>query len=35
MLRSLAFAGWVAKVVPGIRVVNRRFQNVGPNEEPA
>ncbi len=32
---ALAFAGWVAKVVPGIRAVNRRFQNVGPEEEPA
>jgi hypothetical protein len=32
---ALAFAGWVAKVVPGIRLVNERFQNVGPNEEPA
>lgn len=32
---ALAFAGWVANVVPGVRLVNRRFQNVGPNEEPA
>jgi hypothetical protein len=32
---ALAFAAWVAKVVPGIRRVNQRFQNVGPNEEPA
>jgi len=32
---ALAFAGWLAQVVPGIRLVNRRFQNVGPGEEPA
>ena len=32
---ALAFAGWVAKVVPGIRLVNERFQNIGPDEEPA
>jgi hypothetical protein len=32
---ALAFAGWLAKIVPGIRLVNKRFQNVGPNEEPA
>jgi len=32
---ALAFAAWVAKVVPGIRRVNQRFQNVGPDEEPA
>ena len=32
---ALAFAGWVAKVAPGIRRVNARFQNVGPDEEPA
>lgn len=31
---ALAFAGWIVKIVPGIRVVNRRFQNVGPEEEP-
>jgi len=31
----LAFAGWLAKLVPGIRLVNERFQNVGPDEEPA
>ena len=31
---ALAFAGWVAKVIPGIRLVNERFQNVGPDEEP-
>lgn len=33
-LVALAFAGWLAKVLPGIRMVNARFQNVGPNEEP-
>lgn len=32
---ALAFAGWLAKIVPGIRLVNEQFQNVGPNEEPA
>ncbi len=32
---ALAFAAWVAKVLPGIRLVNERFQNVGPEEEPA
>ena len=32
---ALLFAGWVAKVVPGIRLINERFQNVGPDEEPA
>lgn len=32
---ALVFAGWVAQIAPGIRLVNRRFQNVGPNEEPA
>ncbi len=32
---ALAFAGWMAKVVHGIRLVNERFQNVGPDEEPA
>jgi hypothetical protein len=32
---ALTFAGWLAKVVPGIRLVNQRFQNVGPDEEPA
>jgi hypothetical protein len=31
----VAFAVWLAKVVPGIRLVNARFQNVGPDEEPA
>lgn len=31
----LAFAGWVAKVAPGIRLVNDRFQNVEATEEPA
>jgi len=32
---ALAFACWTAKVVPGIRMINERFQNVGPDEEPA
>ncbi len=31
-LVALAFAGWVAKVLPGIRLVNERFQNVGPED---
>jgi hypothetical protein len=30
----LALAGWIAKITPGVRMVNMRFQNVGPNEEP-
>ncbi len=34
-LASLALAGWVAKITPGVRMVNARFQNVGPDEEPA
>ena len=34
-LVSLALAGWVAKITPGVRMVNARFQNVGSNEEPA
>ena len=32
---ALAFAGWVAKITPGVRMVNRRFQNVGLDENPA
>lgn len=32
---ALAFTGWMVKVAPGIRLVNERFQNVGPTEEPA
>ncbi len=32
---TLALMGWVAKVTPGIRMVNREFQNVGPSENPA
>jgi len=32
---GLALAGWVAKITPGIRMVNALFQNVGPDEEPA
>lgn len=32
---ALAFAGWLAKAVPGIRLLNQRFQNIGPDEEPA
>ena len=31
---AAAFAGWVAKITPGVRMVNRLFQNVGPDEEP-
>ena len=34
-LVALAFAGWVAKIWPGIRTVHARFQNVAPDEEPA
>ena len=33
-LASLALAGWVAKITPGVRMVNARFQNVAPDEEP-
>ncbi len=32
---ALAFACWAAMVMPGIRMINKRFQNVGPDEEPA
>jgi hypothetical protein len=32
---TLALAGWITKITPGIRTVNRRFQNVGPGENPA
>lgn len=32
---SLGFAGWLLKVLPGIQMVQRRFQSVGPREEPA
>ncbi len=31
----LAFAAWLARVVPGIRGVNARFQNVDSDEEPS
>jgi hypothetical protein len=31
---AVAFAAWLAKVGPGIRLVNERFQNVRPDEEP-
>ncbi len=31
---ALALAMWLAMVVPGIRIVNRRFQHFGPDEEP-
>jgi hypothetical protein len=34
-LVAAVFVGWVAKITPGVRMINRRFQNVGPNEEPA
>ena len=34
-LVALAFAAWLVKVVPGIRDVHVRFQNVRPGEEPA
>jgi hypothetical protein len=34
-LVALALAGWVAKITPGVRMVNAQFQNVGPDEEPA
>jgi hypothetical protein len=34
-LVALAFAGWVVKIVPGLRTVHARFQNVAPDEEPA
>ena len=32
---TLALAGWIAKITPGVRTINRRFQNVCPNEQPA
>ena len=32
---ALLFTAWLVKVIPGIRMVNANFQNVGPNEEPA
>lgn len=32
---ALAFAAWIAKIAPGVRRVNARFQNAGPDEEPA
>lgn len=31
----LLFAGWVAKVLPGVRLVHERFQSVGADAEPA
>ncbi len=34
-LVALAFAGWGLAVTPGVRLVQARFQNVGPDEEPA
>jgi len=33
-IAALAFAGWVAKITPGVRMRHRRFQNVGPDESP-
>ncbi len=33
-IAALAFAGWVAKITPGVRMVHRRFQNVGPDQSP-
>ena len=33
-LVALAFVAWLVKVVPGVREVNARFQNVAPGEEP-
>jgi hypothetical protein len=32
---AFVFGGWLVKIVPAIRLVNERFQNVGPDEEPA
>jgi len=32
---ALLFVAWLALIVPGIRMVNASFQNVGPEEEPA
>ncbi len=29
---TLALVGWIVKVAPGIRIVQREFQNVGPDE---
>jgi hypothetical protein len=34
-LVSLALAGWVVKITPGVRMVNAQFQNVRSDEEPA
>ena len=34
-LPSLALIGWIAKITPAVRTINNRFQNVGPNENPA
>ena len=34
-LPTLALAGWVAKITPGVRRVHQLFQNVGPDENPA
>ncbi len=33
-LRALLFAAWLAKVIPGIRMIHAAFQNVRPDEEP-
>ena len=32
---AAALAAWIAKVTPGIRMVNAEFQNVAPDQEPA
>jgi hypothetical protein len=34
-LPMLALAGWIAKITPGVRTITRRFQHVGPGENPA
>jgi hypothetical protein len=31
---ALTCAAWVAKIIPGVQLINARFQNVGPDEEP-
>ena len=31
----LALGVWIAKIIPGIRMLNRRFQNVGPDAVPS
>ena len=32
---ALALIGWVALITPSVRIINHRFQSVGPDEDPA